>query len=133
MLEGDKLRLAAARKAYRFPEIRLPPAPAGAEEVIFGLGHVYEVVDFVTAVRRGEPPPVPGADGRHLMAVLSAAYTSARNHEEVAIHEHLPAYADPAHDGGRLLLHGGASERSLPDEEGRSAGTPIKPSASECR
>src|SRR2546430_6308134 len=45
-------------------------------EVVFGLGHIYEVMDFVTAVRRGGPPPVPGGDGRHLMAVRSEEHTS---------------------------------------------------------
>jgi len=129
MLEGDKLRLVAAREGYRLPEVRLPPTPAGADQVIFGLGHAYEIIDFVTAVRRGGRPPVPGADGRHLMAVLSAAYTSARDHKEVLIDEHLPAYADVPNDDHSLLIQGSARERALPNEDKRSDRKPTTPSA----
>ena len=60
VLEGDRLRLASVRSGYALQEIQLPPAPPGAGEVVFGLGHVYEVMDFVTAVRQGARPPVPG-------------------------------------------------------------------------
>lgn len=94
ILEGDRLRLMSARAGYSLPPVRLPAAPAGAEQVIFGLGHIYEIIDFLTAVRSGGPPPVPGIDGRHLIAVLSAAYTSARSEQEVILEEHLPAYSD---------------------------------------
>jgi len=106
MLEGDRLRLVSTRDGYKTPEIRLPPAPAGAERVVFGLGHVYEIIDFVTAVRRGGRPPVPGTDGRHLMAVLSAAYTSARDEKEVRIDERLAAYSDVSDNGGYLYVRG---------------------------
>lgn len=109
MLEGDQLRLVSTREGYTLPEVRLPAAPAGAEQVIFGLGHAYELIDFVTAVRRGGRPPVPGVDGRHLMAVLSAAYTSAHDEKEVPIEEHLAAYSDVSRSDGSLLVPGSAS------------------------
>jgi predicted dehydrogenase len=104
VLEGDRLRLASMRAGAALPEVRLPPLPAGADRVVFGPGHAYEIVDFVTAVRRGGPPPVPGADGRHLTAVLSAAYASAHDEKEVEIEEHLTVYSDGPGDGGSLLV-----------------------------
>jgi two-component system, NtrC family, response regulator HydG len=70
----------------------LPQVPEGAQGVIFGVGHIYEVADFVRAVREGREPPVPGTDGRHLMAVLDAAYASARGSEESSIPEACSGY-----------------------------------------
>jgi predicted dehydrogenase len=104
MLEGDRLRLASTRDGYVMPEVRLPPVPAGAEQVIFGPGHVYELVDFVTAVRMGGRPPVPAADGRHLMAVLSAAYVSAREGREVQVDADPSAYAEGSNGSDSLFL-----------------------------
>jgi UDP-N-acetyl-2-amino-2-deoxyglucuronate dehydrogenase len=103
MLEGDRLRLVGAREGYELADVRLPSTPAGAEQVTFGLGHLHVLVDFVRAARRGEPPPVPGIDGRHLLAVIAAAYTSARDGREVQIEERLPAYADRAGDSSLLV------------------------------
>jgi hypothetical protein len=65
----------------------------------------------VRAVRRGDPPPVPGADGRHLQAVLQAAYLSATDHKEVRLDEQLPAYSDVSSDGGSLLVQKGAANQ----------------------
>ena len=107
MLEGDRLRLASMRDGYALQEVRQPPVPTGAAEVVFGLGHVYEVMDFVTAVRRGVPPPVPGGDGRHLMAVLTAAYASARGEREVGLEDGPAAYSNLAAGSGDLLIQGG--------------------------
>jgi UDP-N-acetyl-2-amino-2-deoxyglucuronate dehydrogenase len=118
MLEGDRIRLVLTREGYTLPEVTLPPTPAGAEQVIFGLGHAHELIDFVTAVRRGGRPPVPGVDGRHLMAVLSGAYTSARDEKEVPIEEQLTAYSDVSRNDNSLLVRGspipepGAEQRS---------------------
>jgi UDP-N-acetyl-2-amino-2-deoxyglucuronate dehydrogenase len=106
MLEGDRLRFVSARAGYDLPEVRLPPAPPGAERVVFGLGHVYEIIDFVTAMRRGDRPPVPGTDGRHLMAVLTAACTSARDEQEVQIPADPAAYADVARGSDYLIARG---------------------------
>ena len=92
MLEGDRLRLLQTRKDYAVPDVKLPQVPAGAQEVIFGVGHIYEIADFVKAVREGREPPVPGTDGRHLMAVLDAAYTSARGSEEIPVLEASSGY-----------------------------------------
>ena len=107
VLEGDRLRLASMRDGYALQEVRQPPVPTGAAEVVFGLGHVYEVMDFVTAVRRGVPPPVPGGDGRHLMAVLTAAYASARGEREVGLEDGPAAYSNLAAGSGDLLIQGG--------------------------
>jgi predicted dehydrogenase len=117
MLEGDRLRLVSTREGSELPQIALPPAPAGAEEVIFGLGHVYEIIDFVTAVRRGGPPPVPGADGRHLMAVLYAAYTSARYAKEVHLSEDAAAYLDASGRDTHFLTPRSERDRTLLDAE----------------
>ncbi len=95
LLEGDRLRLAMTRGGEELPGVEHPPLPEGAERIVFGAGHVYEVADFVTRIRRGDPPPVPGEDGRHLLAVLEAAYVSARDDRVVEIDDRLPAYLDP--------------------------------------
>lgn len=105
-LEGDRLRTSKWRLDYKAPAVSLPAVPDDAKEIIFGLGHVYEVMDFVRAVRRGAPAPVPGVDGRHLMAVLAAAYTSANEHREVAITEPHDAYSDSSPDPAQLLWAG---------------------------
>lgn len=107
VLEGDRLRLVSTRAGAALPEIRLPPAPSGAGQIAFGLGHVYEIIDFVTAVRRGDRPPVPGSDGRHLLAVLSAAYTLARDGTEGQVARDPAAYVDLSRNSGYLLVGGG--------------------------
>ena len=91
MTEGDQLRFAVTKSGDIEPT-QLPAVPAGADEVIFGHGHIYEVMDFIRAVRGGERPPVPGADGRHLMAVLEAAARSSATGERVTIEEPTDAY-----------------------------------------
>jgi predicted dehydrogenase len=106
MLEGDRLRLVSTKGARALPEVRLPELPPGANQVIFGLGHAYEIIDFVTSVRRGWSTPVPGSDGRHLMAVLSAAYHSAEEGKEVAIEDHHAAYTDGSGPEAGLLGQG---------------------------
>jgi predicted dehydrogenase len=82
VLEGDVLKEHAVRPGYGLPDIHLPPPPDEAE-TLFGVGHVYEIEDFVRSLREGTEPPVPAIDGAHLMAVLTAAYTSARDDREV--------------------------------------------------
>jgi predicted dehydrogenase len=102
MLEGDRFRLVRPRVGYSLPAVSLPPPPEGAEGVIFGLGHIYEIADFVRAVRNGQEPPVPGVDGRHLMAVLEAAYSSALLDREVEVADVGRAY-EKRQAGGNLL------------------------------
>ena len=92
VLEGDRLRTCLIRDGYEIPEVEQARPPEGTDE-LFGLGHIYEIADFVEAVRAGQPPPVPGADGRHLMAVLAAAYVSARDDHGVQV-EYLSEYSD---------------------------------------
>jgi hypothetical protein len=46
-------------------------------------------------VRAGEDPPVPAADGRHLMAVIESAYRSAEEGGMVEVGETGSAYATP--------------------------------------
>ena len=105
-LEGDRLRLLATREGYEPPEVRLPAPPPGAEDVVFGLGHIHEIADFVAAARRGDPPPVSADDGRHLLAVMAAAYASAADGAEVELDERLHAYSWPTNE--RSLLYRGA-------------------------
>jgi UDP-N-acetyl-2-amino-2-deoxyglucuronate dehydrogenase len=102
-LEGDVLRRFEALSDYSLPEIELPTVPAGASEIVFGVGHVHEVVDFVRAVRGGHTVPVPGIDGRHLMAVIESAYRSAREDEQVEVVEPLAGYSHAAPQNS--LLH----------------------------
>jgi predicted dehydrogenase len=92
-LEGDVLRRFEGTNGYTLPEIELPEVPAGANEIEFGLGHVYEVLDFVRAVRADTEPPVPGGDGRHLMAVIESAYQSALEGKAIEVGEIRNAYS----------------------------------------
>jgi UDP-N-acetyl-2-amino-2-deoxyglucuronate dehydrogenase len=103
-LEGDVVRRWECGAEYEALGVELPAPPAGSDEVIFGAGHVHEVVDFVRAARRKAPAPVPGEDGRHLMAVLAAAYTSAREGREAPVSERLDAYSRQADDRESLLF-----------------------------
>jgi predicted dehydrogenase len=120
MLEGDRLRLASTRPGYELPTIRLPPVAEGADDVVFGVGHVHEIIDFVRAIRRGDPPPVPAGDGRHLMAVLSAAYASAGEDREIQIDERLLAYSGSSHEGSLLVRKGPVCEYPLRDRASMS-------------
>ena len=95
VLEGDVLRHFESKNGYALPTIEMPETPAGASEIEFGFGHVYEVLDFIRAVREGEDPPVPAADGRHLMAVIESAYRSAEVGGMVEVGETGSAYATP--------------------------------------
>jgi UDP-N-acetyl-2-amino-2-deoxyglucuronate dehydrogenase len=106
MLEGDRLRITELASGHHLGTPTLAPVPDGAEEIIFGTGHVQEVADFVRALRMGAPAPVPGADGRHLMAVIAAAYRSAREDRDGPVDEPTAAYAATAHPTS-VLMHKG--------------------------
>jgi predicted dehydrogenase len=95
VLEGDALRHFETKDGYTLPNIEMPQAPEGASEVEFGLGHVYEVLDFIRAVRAGQDPPVPAGDGRHLMAVIEGAYRSAEEGGMVEVGDSGGAYSTP--------------------------------------
>ena len=92
ILDGDELRVADLAEGPDLTPPQLPPAPAGSEEIVFGSGHVYELMDFVRTVRAGGTAPIPGTDGRHLMAVIDAAYRSAFDRKAVDIDEPTTAY-----------------------------------------
>jgi UDP-N-acetyl-2-amino-2-deoxyglucuronate dehydrogenase len=96
VLDGDELRVADLADGPDLTPPRLPPIPSGAEELVFGSGHVYEVMDFVRTVRNGGRAPIPGTDGRHLMAVIDAAYRSAADGGAVDVDEPTSAYTEPA-------------------------------------
>jgi predicted dehydrogenase len=115
MLEGDRLRRVSTRPGYELPTVELPPVAEGAHDVVFGIGHAHEVIDFVRAIRRGDPPRVPAVDGRHLTAVLSAAYASAGEDREVLIDVRLPAYSVSNDEGSLLAQKGAAGEFPLRD------------------
>jgi predicted dehydrogenase len=102
LLDGDELRLADVGEEIDLTPPRLPPIPPGADEIVFGAGHVYEVLDFVRTVRAGGPAPIPGTDGRHLMAVIDAAYRSADGEGVVQVQEPTPAYTAAAPEGSLL-------------------------------
>ena len=92
VLEGDELRDHAVRDGYDLPDTDLPSPPAEAD-ALFGLGHIYEIAEFVRSIREGTAPPVPAVDGAHLMAVLSAAYSSAREDRELPVLAFSDAYS----------------------------------------
>jgi UDP-N-acetyl-2-amino-2-deoxyglucuronate dehydrogenase len=104
MIEGDRLRFTELAEGHHVDTPVLPPVPDGAEEIIFGTGHVQEVADFVRAVRADAPAPVPGTDGRHLMAVIEAAYQSAREDRDVPVDEPTSAYTAAVHPTS-VLIH----------------------------
>ena len=102
ILDGDELRVAELSDAPSLDPPELPAIPPGSEEIVFGSGHVYEVMDFVRTVRRGGTAPIPGTDGRHLMAVIDAAYRSATDRQAVEIDETTSAYTVAATEGSLL-------------------------------
>ena len=93
LLDGDELRIGELAGGSELTPPQLPPIPSGAEEIVFGSGHVYEVMDFIRTVRDGGTAPIPGSDGRHLMAVLEAAYRSASDGQAVEVEEPTSAYS----------------------------------------
>jgi predicted dehydrogenase len=105
VLEGDVVRRFEGREGYALPAVKLPPVPSGADEILFGFGHVHEVMDFVAAVQAGDPAPIPAADGRHLMSVIESAYRSATEREEIDLNEPSSAYTVQA-PGTSLLTPG---------------------------
>jgi predicted dehydrogenase len=98
ILDGDELRTADLANGPDLTPPQLPAIPDEAESLVFGSGHVYEVMDFVRTVRAGGTAPIPGTDGRHLMAVIDAAYRSATDAKAVDVDEPTTAYtvAPPA-------------------------------------
>ena len=102
ILDGDELRVADLAEGPDLTPPQLPPAPAGSEELVFGSGHVYELMDFVRTVRAGGTAPIPGTDGRHLMAVIDAAYRSAFDGKAVDIDEPTTAYRVAASEDSLL-------------------------------
>jgi UDP-N-acetyl-2-amino-2-deoxyglucuronate dehydrogenase len=102
VLDGDELRVVDLTDAPDLTPPQLPPIPSGTDELVFGAGHVYEVMDFVRSVRGGGTPPIPGTDGRHLMAVIDAAYRSARDGGPVDVEEPTSAYTVAAPDASML-------------------------------
>jgi UDP-N-acetyl-2-amino-2-deoxyglucuronate dehydrogenase len=103
-LEGDVLRHAEPADDIEFPSVHLPDVPSDASEIIFGLGHVYEVIDFIHAIRTGTEAPVPARDGRHLMAVIEAAYKSAAEGDEVELSGKAAGYTRPSPPGSLLSI-----------------------------
>jgi predicted dehydrogenase len=53
--------------------------------LLFGTGHVKQIVDFVDRLRRGLPPSVSGEDGRHATAVVRAMYESSETGRTVLV------------------------------------------------
>jgi len=102
-LEGDVLRSAVLAPGRELGRVRLPDLGGEADAATFGGGHIHEVIDFVRAVRRGDPAPIPGTDGRHLMAVLMAAYRSAADGGSVSVEEPTDAYHRAAPGPAALL------------------------------
>jgi predicted dehydrogenase len=98
ILDGDELRTAELDDGPDLSPPQLPEIPEGSSEIVFGSGHVYEVMDFVRTVRRGGLAPIPGTDGRHLIAVIDAAYRSASAGKAMDVSEPTSAYtvAPPA-------------------------------------
>ena len=78
--------------ASKFQEVQAPrsagtaPVSAGAGASPTGIsaeGHVRLVGDFVTAIREGRAPLVPGEEGRRALAVVLAVYEAARTGRSV--------------------------------------------------
>ena len=61
--------------------------PDSATEDWMHVALIAEWRGFVDAVRSGQPPPVTGVYGRHIMAAVFAAEESSRLQEEVAVND----------------------------------------------
>ena len=68
-LEDDEPRLSEADRAG----------------LLFGIGHVKQIDDFFSRVRRGLPPSVTAEDGRRATAVVRAMYESSEAGRTVAV------------------------------------------------
>lgn len=87
ILEGNSVREYKCAKGVEVgtpTEVALPALP-NSLSLPFGPGHIYEVADFVGAVRRGAYAPVPGEAGRYLLAVIEAAERSSSLDQGVVI------------------------------------------------
>lgn len=58
---------------------------AGAAGGISIAGHLFQIRDFVAAVRDGRPPAIDGREGRKAVALVHAIYESARRGTTVAV------------------------------------------------
>lgn len=114
-LEGDVLRHAEFAENYEVPSVSLPDVPSDASEIIFGLGHVYEVIDFIHAIRTGTEAPIPARDGRHLMAVIEAAYKSAAEGDEVELSKSAVGYTQPSPPGSLLAIESHLESNPSPE------------------
>ncbi|HVX44445.1 MAG TPA: Gfo/Idh/MocA family oxidoreductase [Mycobacteriales bacterium] len=80
VVDGEELRYLHTRDgggAARADQSASAPAAHGPSSV--EVAHAAQYVDFIDAVERGRPPLVTTADGRRVLALILAAYESARS------------------------------------------------------
>jgi predicted dehydrogenase len=58
---------------------------AGSAGGISIAGHLFQIRDFVAAVREGRPPAIDGREGRKAVALVHAVYESAKRGTTVAV------------------------------------------------
>ncbi len=58
---------------------------AEQDRLLFGTGHITQIAEFVSSVRRGLPPPVTAEEGRQATAVVQAMYESSRTGRAVSL------------------------------------------------
>ncbi len=56
-------------------------------ELDFGRSFISLFADFLTALERGEPPPLDGRAARHNLAIVIAAYESSKRGRPIALRE----------------------------------------------
>ena len=79
VVENGEFRFWRTRNGYKERRIRDDEpllSQSARTKILFGTGHLKQVIDFVEGIREGRPPTVPAADGRHNIAVLEAIYRS---------------------------------------------------------
>jgi predicted dehydrogenase len=79
VLEDGHFSFWRTRDGYQEPEMSgedLLLDDQQRAKLLFGTGHVKQLMDFVEGIKVGRPPTVPAEDGRHATAVLEAIYRS---------------------------------------------------------
>lgn len=88
VVENDRIVLwdpAASYAEQPLPDDEPALSPDERRRLLFGSGHVKQIVDFVQRVRAGQPPAVTAEDGRDATAVMEAIYESACSGRSVPV------------------------------------------------
>ncbi len=86
MIEGDRVASVDLRAPMALPPSEGSTNASASSPVVSDVrGHRRVIADFVDAVRQSRPPLCDGRDGRRSVALVDAAYRSARERRPVSV------------------------------------------------